>query len=121
MEKRKCKICGQQKTEAEFSKSYRGQCKQCVARKSREKRASSKTAQEGNTEYFNIPGTILDDQPNWEQRRYEIAKDMMAAFLSNSCSNVYAGSMERQAHDAVEYADVLIAELKKSEKKGVNE
>lgn len=52
----------------------------------------------------------------WEKRRYEIAKDMMAAFLSNSCSNVYAGSMERHAHDAVGYADALIAELRKEEK-----
>lgn len=50
---------------------------------------------------------------DWEQRRYEIAKDMIAAFMSNSCSNVFGGSRETQAKDAVEYADALIEELKK--------
>lgn len=50
---------------------------------------------------------------DWEQRRYEIAKDMLAAFLSNSCRNVYSGSPMKQASDAVEFADSLIAELKK--------
>ena len=49
---------------------------------------------------------------DWEQRRYEIAKDMMAAFLSNSCSNVYMGNPNEQAKEAVMYADALIAELK---------
>lgn len=52
---------------------------------------------------------------DWEQRRYEIARDMMAAFMSNSSSNVYAGTCEQQAKDAVAFADALIAELKKGE------
>ena len=51
------------------------------------------------------------NQVDWEQRRYETAKDVMPAFMSNSCSNVYAGSPGKQAKDAVEY-DALIAELK---------
>ena len=50
---------------------------------------------------------------NWEQRRYEIAKDVLAAFTSNSNSDVFAYSKEKQAEDAVEYADALIEELKK--------
>ena len=50
---------------------------------------------------------------DWEQRRYEIAKSMMAAFLSNSCSNVFNGTCETQARLAVKYTDALIAELKK--------
>lgn len=37
------------------------------------------------------------DNIDWEQRRYEIAKSMMAAFLSNSCSNVYMNTYENQA------------------------
>lgn len=53
----------------------------------------------------------------WEKRRYEIAKDMLAAFLSNSSSNVYRGTFESQARDAVGYADALIAELRKEGKK----
>lgn len=50
---------------------------------------------------------------DWEQRRYEIAKDMMAAFLSNSSSNVYMGNPDEQAKCAIMFADALISELKK--------
>lgn len=49
---------------------------------------------------------------DWEQRRYEISKDILAAFMSNSDKGVFAGSEEKQARDAVKYADALIAELK---------
>lgn len=50
---------------------------------------------------------------DYEQRRYEIAKAMLAAFMSNSDKGVFAGSEEKQARDAVKYADALIEELKK--------
>lgn len=50
---------------------------------------------------------------DWEQRRYEIAKDIMAAFLSNSCVDVHGDSADEHASDAVLYADALISELKK--------
>lgn len=47
---------------------------------------------------------------NWEQRRYEIAKDALAALLSNrKIEGVYAS----YSKVAVDYADVLIEELKK--------
>lgn len=50
---------------------------------------------------------------DWEQRRYEISKAMIAAFMSNSDKNVFAYPKKNQARDAVEYADALIEELKK--------
>lgn len=49
---------------------------------------------------------------DWEQRRYEIAKDMLAAFMSNSSYNINSRSYEEQAQWAVIFADALIAELK---------
>ena len=49
---------------------------------------------------------------DWEQRRYEIAKEMMAAFLSNSSREVYEGTFKTQAEYAVAFADELIAKLK---------
>ena len=58
---------------------------------------------------------------DWEQRRYEIAKDIMAAFLSNSCIDVHGDSAEEHASDAVLYADTLIAELKKEDKYNLEE
>lgn len=62
-----------------------------------------------------FPSVYLDiiSDIDWEQRRYEIAKDMLAAFMSNSNSNAFGGSKGNQARDAVEYADALIDELKK--------
>lgn len=50
---------------------------------------------------------------DWEYRRYEIAKEMMAAFLSNSSREVYEGSFKTQAEYAVVFADALIEELRK--------
>ena len=53
---------------------------------------------------------------DWEERRYCIAKDIMAAFLGNSNVAVHGDSAEEHASDAVLYADALIAELKKGGK-----
>ena len=49
---------------------------------------------------------------DWEQRRYEIAKDMLAAFMSNYSDNIHSGSEKEQAQWAIIFADALIAELK---------
>lgn len=50
------------------------------------------------------------EYPRWEERRYEIAKMCVAAIV-NRCGNVdYVG-----IRNSVEYADALIAELKKKE------
>lgn len=69
-----------------------------------------------NGRYFKVSELDFFDNfetIDWEQRRYEIAKSMMAAFLSNSCSDVYMNTYENQAQEAVKYADMLIDELKK--------
>lgn len=50
---------------------------------------------------------------DWEHRRYEIAKDMMAAFLSNYSYNIHSGNPDEKAKYAVVFADALIEELKK--------
>lgn len=63
---------------------------------------------------ININRKMKDQREiDWEQRRYEVAKGILTAFMSNSCSNVYSGTPENQAKDAVLYADALINELKK--------
>lgn len=53
--------------------------------------------------------------PRWieEQRRYEIARDVLAAYLSNSNDRINSGSPQSFAKDAIELADALIEELKK--------
>mgnify|MGYP001015181849 CR=1 FL=1 len=59
---------------------------------------------------------------DWEQRRYEIAKEVMGAFIAGPSyqlcvnNNYYEAILARPwavAEDAVEYADALIEELKK--------
>lgn len=47
--------------------------------------------------------------PDWEQRRYEIAKDI----LPNTIFEYDGKGIERGVKDAVKCADALIAELKK--------
>lgn len=59
------------------------------------------------------------NEPNWEQRRYEIAKDALCAILGNSklITGVKEGKSENgedeaYARIAVDLADTLIAQLK---------
>lgn len=63
---------------------------------------------------------ILENIPDWEQRRYEIAKQMMATIYldegqqaRNNRSNVEFEYQDMQsvAHEAVRFADTLIREL----------
>lgn len=49
---------------------------------------------------------------DWEQRRYEIAKEMLAAFHSSPCFNVFGTDRWERAKTAVKCADILIEELK---------
>lgn len=50
---------------------------------------------------------------DWEQRRYEIAKDVLAASFAQPMSAV---SLPTYAHICVQWADALIEELKKTRK-----
>lgn len=67
---------------------------------------------------------LIIDEPaiDWEQRRYEIAKEAMGAFISSPSyqlcmNNNYYDAMHSRpwsvAEIAVEYADALIEELKR--------
>lgn len=47
---------------------------------------------------------------DWEQRRYEIAKDIVVNSFSTPMGNV---SMVSYIHDCIQVADLLIGELKK--------
>lgn len=50
---------------------------------------------------------------DWEQRRYEIAKDLMAASFTQPMDGV---SIVSYIHNCVQWADALIEELKKESK-----
>lgn len=53
---------------------------------------------------------VLSTDIDWEQRRYEIAKDVLPDFRDGS--NIWLSAKEA-AKCAVHYADALISELKK--------
>ena len=114
MAKRTCEICGRPTAEADFSKSYKRRCKECVARGAREAR-QGKAEEADSLLDINIPGTVLDGQPNWEQRRYEIAKDIFTRCLSHEDGDVRAfcaRNLDMAASDCVREADALINALK---------
>ncbi len=96
METKTCEVCGQTLPLSAFSKSYKGRCKECVAKLTREKRK----------------GIIAMDKPkyiDWEQRRYEIAKDVLRTFIQEQ----YPCNLNNVVEDTVRYTDALIKELKK--------
>ena len=108
METKRCETCGKTLPVFDFSKSYKNRCKQCVAEITKEKRNS-------NT-------TLSHKRIDWEQRRYEIAKDMLCAIYmdeGNEKRSTNPGiefeyqSLEGSAREAIRYANVLIEELKK--------
>ena len=94
-QKRQCEICGKYKPLNEFSKSYPHRCKPCVAEQTRLSRKEKKMQSTTKSEI------------DWEQRRYEIAKECVAVFIRNPIT------IEDAAKVSVEQADALIAELKK--------
>ena len=94
---KKCETCGKMKTKSEMSKSYKHRCKACVAEMVRSKRAD-------------LQNSCNKKCIDWEQRRYEIAKDIVANSFSTPMENV---SMVSYIHDCVQVADMLIEELKR--------
>lgn len=132
---KQCNECGQTKHISEFSKSYPNRCKACVAEHTRQVRAAQKLTARikptGETVEVKpsgtmrvscgayhtndgriIPATALEFEKgiDWEQRRYEIAKECVAMLMRNEIT------LEDAAKVSVEQADALIEELKKGDK-----
>ena len=73
------------------------------------------TARENtNIKYLENNLEFLEEKDiDWEERRYEIAKAMMAAFERHNNNVSGFKNQTQQAQYAIECADALIAELKK--------
>lgn len=104
METKTCEICGKTLPLSAFSKSYKGRCKECVARLTKEKR--------------NGTAATTHKPIDWEQRRYEIAKEAVNGLLAAPVVDGIDPNppMDDIARNAVKIADYLIEELKKGEK-----
>ena len=78
-----------------------------------------KTVQHRCTKYVTADGRVFFSSElnlpaiDWEQRRYEIAKDIMAASFTQPMDGV---SIASYIHNCVLWADALIEELKKTRK-----
>ena len=111
-----CTECGQTKHISEFSKSYPKRCKVCVAEHTREARAKEKENRYYETENGRkllVYTLEFEKGIDWEQRRYEIAKELMKGFAANSHNQCVDASSEMLAQWSVGGADVLIEKLKK--------
>lgn len=122
-------------------KSYPNRCKTCVAEHTRQMRAAEKLKAKvkatgevidvepsGTMQVLcgsfitkdgrRMPGTALEFEKaiDWEQRRYEIAKEIMKGFSANSHNQCVDASSETLAQWSISGADALIAELKKGGK-----
>lgn len=64
---------------------------------------------ESATRYFS---EAQSKEIDWEQRRYEIAKDILTAWCSNSDRGTGLGIPKNDSAAAVRYADALIKALK---------
>lgn len=74
----------------------------------------------GNSDIKFAPNALelLEEKDiDWEERRYEIAKAMMAAFERHNNNVSGFKNSTQQAQFALECADALIAELKKGGEK----
>lgn len=106
---KKCEVCGRELPLSGFSKSYRNRCKECVAAQVRSERQNKHTEK---SEECSVKQSPID----WEQRRYEIARQMMPVLSERGYKEFgcfIRSKAEDVARNAVYYADALIAELKK--------
>ena len=76
------------------------------------------TARENTKKYLEDNLEFLEEKDiDWEERRYEIAKAIMAAFERHNNNVSGFKNSTQQAQYAIECADALIAELKKGGEK----
>lgn len=101
-----CEVCQEEKPIGDFSKSYKNRCKKCVAEQVRNERILMKQNAALRKEWEERGKHPID----WEQRRYEVAKDCCAVLMT--CENL---ELQVSAEISVKQADALIAELKKGD------
>lgn len=106
-----CEVCGQEKHISEFSKSYPRRCKACVAEHTKMVRERAKQEQNRSKNTESRAG-MQKNEIDWEQRRYEIAKEAVRGVALNT-DRFTRIEIETTVNNALELADLLISELKK--------
>lgn len=127
---KKCEVCGKELPLSDFSKSYKNRCRKCVAdmvqseRSEKNKRKDEDVIQpplrfdmeiRDMSEDFEVLRSVsgVTKVIDWEQRRFDVAKELMKGFATNSHNQCVDASTETLAKWSVGGADALIEELKK--------
>lgn len=74
---------------------------------------SNKSEQENLKEYYSQYNKFIEDGIDWEQRRYEIAKDVLPQIYNYYVNRMIDNQFPIPTEKAVALADNLIEELKK--------
>lgn len=72
--------------------------------------------EDNQTSYHKSELVFMGENIDWEQRRYEIAKDCLAGYTSNSSDRIMNANVLEQIETSIEIADVLIDKLKGGKK-----
>lgn len=129
---KKCEVCGKELPLSDFSKSYKNRCRKCVAEIVRSERKEKNKLNGEDAIHLKVPlrfsveerdiSSDIDFKKSvsgatkiidWEQRRFDVAKELMKGFATNSHNQCVDASTETLAKWSVGGADALIAELKK--------
>lgn len=125
---KKCEVCGKELPLSDFSKSYKNRCRKCVADMVRSERKEKKKGEDviqsplrfdmeirDMSEDFEVLKFVTNATKvvDWEQRRFEVAKELMKGFATNSHNKCVDANIETIAQWSVGGANALIAELKK--------
>lgn len=115
---KRCEVCGKLKPVEDFSKSYKNRCKECVASMARFKRDScSEKKAEEYRKLMEAPDHLADDLLiDWEQRRYELAKEAMQGMVANwveeKSDKSYATNLGYLCKMSIDIAESMIEILK---------
>lgn len=131
---KKCEVCGKELPLSDFSKSYKNRCRKCVADMVRSERKEKNKRNGEDAIHLKVPLSFSVEERDissnidflrsisgvtkvidWEQRRYEIAKELMKGFATNSHNQCVDATIETIAQWSVGGANALIAELKKNQ------
>lgn len=107
MSNKVCQICGQEKPAEAFSKSYPNRCRDCVAAQSRKRRKKAKLNGKQapviitDDPVFNPLPDFLQEakpqEPDWEQRRYDLALAIFQKLLDRHTPEIAARSAKETA------------------------
>lgn len=100
---KKCEICGEEKPQSEFSKSYRNRCRSCVAEMTRDKRHLNGIS----------ATTLLIDEPKTDLNYVEIrlTEAAISALIKKADGRIMTYECEEIGEQAVKIAHAAMSRM----------